>query len=373
MKHASIRTRLIVSYFTSVVLAITLAPLTYHGLAGRLGFPTPPSLPLSMGMIMLVAAVVSLLYGYVVGYDIIRKIETLTEGVRRVAAGDLDTPIPVGGQDELAQLAAVFNDMVARLQASLAHEKKLEQARRDLVANIAHDLRTPLAAVQASAEALEEGVAADEATRARTLAAIGRETRHLGRMIDDLFALSQLEAGQLNLKPGAAYLEDLVQDCLAGLLPQAEREGIALAVDIPTTLPPVWADRQATRRVLINLLQNALAFTPAGGRITLRGVPFSGGVQVEVSDTGPGIPPAALEAGLDGLPRIFERFYRADAARSGSGTGLGLAIARELAHAQGGRIWVESVAGKGTTFGFTLPVGEANSSQGGTGRQSIEK
>ncbi len=373
MKHASIRARLIVSYFTSVVLAVTLAPLAYHGLAGRLGLAVPPSLPLSLGLTMLVAAVVSLLYGYVAGYDTIHMIETLTEGARRVAAGDLETPIPVRGQDELTQLAVTFNDMVARLRASLAHEKKLEQARRDLVANVAHDLRTPLAAVRASVEALEEGVAADEATRARTLAAISRETRHLGRLIDDLFALSQLEAGQLDLKPEAVYLEDLAQDCLAGLLPQAEREGIALAVDIPTTLPAVWANRQATRRVLSNLLQNALAFTPAGGRIALRGTPLSGGVQVEVSDTGPGIPPTDLEAGPDGLPRIFERFYRADTARSGGGAGLGLAIARELVHAQGGRIWVESVADKGTTFGFSLLVGEADVSHGDAGAPRAEK
>lgn len=355
MKHNGIRTHLIVSYFTSVVLSITLAPLTYHALAARLGFDAPPSWPLAIGLMMLVAALVSLLYGYVAGYNIVRHIETLAAGASRVADGDLETRIPIRGKDELAQLAATFNDMVARLQVALSHGRQLEQSRRDLVANVAHDLRTPLAAVRASVEALEEGVATDGTAREDALAAISRETRHLGQLIDDLFALSQLEAGQLELKPEVVYLEDVAQDCLAGLLPQAERAGLTLCVDLPATLPPVWADRHAARRILSNLLQNALAFTPPGGRITLRGTPTDGGVQVEVSDTGAGIPPENLDPGPDGLPRIFERFYRADAARSGGGAGLGLAIARELVHLQGGRIWAQSVETQGATFGFTLP------------------
>jgi len=291
------------------------------------------------------------------GHYLLRQIEALAVGARRVAAGDLETRVPLygHGQDELTQLGATFNDMVARLGESLDHQKRLEQARRDLVANVAHDLRTPLAAIQASVEALEEGVVQDKATEARYLAAVGRETRHLGRLIDDLFALSQLEAGQLELKPEPLYLEDIVQDCLSGLLPQLERQGIALAVDLPATLPPAWADRHAARRVLSNLLQNAAAFTPAGGRITVCGEQAAATVQIRVSDTGPGIPPGDLEPGADGLPRIFERFYRGDQARSGGGAGLGLAIASQLAQAQRGQVEAASVVGEGTTMSFTLP------------------
>jgi two-component system phosphate regulon sensor histidine kinase PhoR len=212
--------------------------------------------------------------------------------------------------------------------------------------------------VQAAVEALETGVVEDEATRTRCLSAIRRETRHLSRLIDDLFALSQLEAGQLDLKPETLYLEDIAQDCLTSLMPQVEQQGIALKVDLPATLPPAWADRLATRRVLANLLQNALAFTPTGGHITVHGTQVADGVRIEVSDTGPGIPSQDLKPGLDGHPRIFERFYRGDEARSGGGAGLGLAIAKELVQAQGGHIEAMSVVGEGTTIGFTLPRAE---------------
>ena len=358
MHQASIRTHLILTYFTSVVLAVTLVPLSYHWLAGLFGFGIPSSYPGSLGLIMIGAAIVSLLYGYVMGSGIVQRVQVLAAGARRIAAGDLETRILVRGADELAQLGATLNEMMTRLRESLDQQKKSEQARRDLVANVAHDLRTPLAAVQAAVEALETGVVEDEATRTRCLSAISRETRHLSRLIDDLFALSQLEAGQLELKPGTLYLEDIVQDCLTSLMPQVEQQGIALKVDLPATLPPVRADRLATRRVLANLLQNALAFTPTGGRITVHGTQVADGVRIEVSDTGPGIPSQDLKPGLDGHPRIFERFYRGDEARSGGGAGLGLAIAKELVQAQGGRIEAMSVVGEGTTIGFTLPRAE---------------
>jgi signal transduction histidine kinase len=358
MHRTSIRTHLILTYFTSVVLAVTVVPLSYHWLAGLFGFGIPSSYPGTLGLIMLGAASVSLLYGYAMGSGIIRRVQTLAAGAQRIAAGDLETRIPARGADELAQLGTTLNEMMTRLRKSLDQQKKSERARRDLVANVAHDLRTPLAAVQAAVEALETGVVEDEAARTRCLTAISRETRHLSRLIDDLFALSQLEAGQLELKPEKLYLEDIVQDCLIGLLPQVEQQGIALTVDLPAILPPVWADRLATRRVLANLLQNALAFTPTGERIAVQGTMVADGVRIKVSDTGPGIPSQDLEPGPDGQARIFQRFYRGDEARSGGGAGLGLAIARELVQAQGGHIEAASVVGEGTTIGFTLPRGE---------------
>ena len=357
--HASIRTRLIAAYFTSVVLAVLLTPAVYYGLSGFLGFNISSSAPSVIIHLMVVAAGASLIYGYLLGRSIIQQVEAMAKGVRSLAAGELKTRIPVLGNDELAQLAVAFNNMVMRLQEAEAQQTQIEQARRDLVANVAHDLRTPLAAIQAAGEALEAGVVEDEATRTRYLAAIRRETRHLSQLIDDLFALSQLEAGQLELKPEPLYLEDIVQDCLTGLLPQMEQQGLELKVDLPTTLPPAEADRLATRRILTNLLQNALAFTPAGGRITVRSMPGANEILVEVSDTGPGIATECLEASPEGLPHIFERFYREDQARSGGGAGLGLAIARELTQAQGGRIWITSAAGVGTTIGFSLPIARA--------------
>ena len=186
------------------------------------------------------------------------------------------------------------------------------------------------------------------------MAAIRRETLHLSRLIEDLFALSQLEAGQLDLKPDPIDLEDIIQDSLAGLLPRIEQGGVRLAVDLSPVIPAVLADRQATRRVLTNILQNALTFSPADGVIAVRGMTAAEEIRVEVNNTGSVIPAADLEIGPNGLPRIFERFYRGDPARGGAG--LGLAIAGELIRAQGGRVWARSSEEEGTTVGFSLPV-----------------
>jgi len=168
--------------------------------------------------------------------------------------------------------------------------------------------------------------------------------------------LCQLDAHQYQIVPQAVYLEEIVQECLTGLLAQLEQAGLTLVVDLPATLPPVCADRHATRRVLTNILENARTFTPPGGRITIQGVATVKTVQVEVCDTGPGIPPTDMEPGPDGSPRIFTRFVRGDKARSGGGAGLGLTIARELIQAQAGHMWLKSESGKGTIVGFMLPI-----------------
>ncbi|MBI5566626.1 MAG: HAMP domain-containing protein [Chloroflexi bacterium] len=369
-RHTSIRSKLTATYIAGALLAALLGFTVYHVFVQPADWAAqivevaqqPGNLWL-VGLLIVAALGVSVCLGYLMARSFNRQIEALAAGAHRIASGDLATRIAVHSEDELAQLAGTFNDMAARLQASLDQQQKLEQARRDIVANVAHDLRTPLAAVQAAVEALEEGVVEDAATATQYLATVSRETRYLGRLIDDLFALSQLEAGQFPLEPIAVYVEDLVQDCLTGLLPQLDRTGVTLKIDLPATLPPVHADRHATRRVLINLLQNALTFTPGGGQIAVSGAAVDTSrdglptnmVKIEVSDSGPGIPAADLQPGPDGQPRIFERFYRGDKARSGSGAGLGLAIANELIHAQGGRMWVTSVPGEGTTIGFTLP------------------
>jgi len=367
MTHASIRSRFTATYIIGVVMAVLLTMGGFHALFYFFGLsiritssrPTTPAYRfhsyLSLSIIAAVAAViVALFFGYLLARGINRRIDALANGARYIAAGDLSMRVPVQGRDELAQLGATFNDMSGKLQDSLAQRKKLEVARRDLVANVAHDLRTPLAAIRAAAEALEDGVVEDKATSVRYLAAIRRETLHLSRLIEDLFALSQLEAGQLDLKPDPIDLEDIIQDSLAGLLPRIEQGGVRLAVDLSPVIPAVLADRQATRRVLTNILQNALTFSPADGVIAVRGMTAAEEIRVEVNNTGSVIPAADLEIGPNGLPRIFERFYRGDPARGGAG--LGLAIAGELIRAQGGRVWARSSEEEGTTVGFSLPV-----------------
>jgi signal transduction histidine kinase len=362
IQHVGIRVRLTVTYVISIVLAVALTFFSYHltqsAAVGRamglyelaavadLGF---------LGRMLIAATVVSLVLGYVIARSLTHRIDALALGARRIADGDLLARVPVQGDDEVAELGAAFNEMAARLHESLAAQRTLERAWRDLVGNVAHDLRTPLADIQAAVEALEEGVVEDAPTRTQYLGAVGRETRYLGRLIDDLFALCQLDAHQYQLAPHVVYLEEIVQECLTGLLAPLEQAGVTLAVDLPATLPPVYADRHATRRVLTNILQNARTFTPPGGRIRIQGVATEKTIQLEICDTGPGIPPADMEPGPDGLPRIFTRFVRGDKARSGGGAGLGLTIARELIHAQGGQLWLKSEPGKGTIVGFTLP------------------
>jgi signal transduction histidine kinase len=363
VQHVGIRVRLTVTYVISIVLAVALTFFSYHitqsaavgqrlklyelAAVADLGF---------LGRMLIAATVVSLVLGYLIARSLTHGIDALAVGARRIADGDLMARVPVQGDDEVAQLGAAFNEMAARLHESLVAQRTLERAWRDLVGNVAHDLRTPLADIQAAAEALEEGVIEDAATTAQYLAAVGRETRYLGQLIDDLFALCQLDAHQYQITPQTVYLEEIVQECLTGLLAQLEQAGLTLVVDLPATLPPVCADRHATRRVLTNILQNARTFTPPGGRITLQGTATEQTVQLEVCDTGPGIPPADMEPGPDGTPRIFTRFVRGDKARSAGGAGLGLTIARELIQAQSGQMWLKSESGKGTTVGFMLPT-----------------
>src|SRR5262245_39692379 len=198
--HAGLRARLTVTYVISIVLAVALTFFSYHltqsaavgqrlrlyelASVADLGF---------LGRMLIAATVVSLVLGYVIARSLTHRIDALAVGARRVADGDLMARVPVQGDDEVAQLGAAFNDMAARLHESLAAQRALERAWRDLVGNVAHDLRTPLADIQATVEALEEGVVEDAPTMSQYLGAVGRETRYLGRLIDDLFALCQLD------------------------------------------------------------------------------------------------------------------------------------------------------------------------------------
>jgi two-component system sensor histidine kinase SaeS len=362
INHAGIRARLTLTYVISIVLAVALTFVSYHvtqsaavGMRLRLYELAAVADLGFLGRMLIAATVVSFVLGYVIARSLTHRIDALAVGARRIADGDLMARVPVQGDDEVAQLGATFNEMAVRLHESLAAQRTLERAWRDLVGNVAHDLRTPLADIQAAVEAIEEGVVEDAPTITQYIGAVGRETRYLGRLIDDLFALCQLDAHQYQIAPQNVYLEEIVQECLTGVLAQLEQAGLTLVVDLPATLPPVCADRHATRRVLTNILQNARTFTPRGGRITIRGVATEKTIQLEVCDTGPGIPAADMAAGSDGVPRIFTRFVRGDKARSGGGAGLGLTIARELIHAQGGRLWLNSEHGRGTIVGFTLP------------------
>jgi len=231
----------------------------------------------------------------------------------------------------------------------LTRLRRLETVRRDFVSNISHELRTPLASIKALVDTLRDGALADPPAAQHFLDRMEVEVDALTQMVQELLELSRIESGQVPLSLRAVAVADVVGPPVERLRPQAERAGLILAVDLPSDLPLVLGDAERLQQVMTNLVHNAVKFTPAGGQVTISAQGGPDEVVISVRDTGVGIPPADL-------PRIFERFYKVDRARSRGGTGLGLAIAKHIVQAHGGRIWAESREGKGSTFYFSLPV-----------------
>ena len=303
---------------------------------------------------LLFAALLAVGMGLYWSAPMARRIEEVREGTARLASGKLDAEVSVEGHDEISGLAEDFNRMAQRLREAAERESEMERERRDLVAAVSHDLRTPLTAVRALLEAVTDGVAADPSVRERYLHSAQNEVAHLGRLVDDLFELAQIDAGALRLTLERASLHDLISDILASFQPEAEKRGIRLLGEFADGIDPVLINPPKLQRVLHNLLSNALRHTPADGTVFLRAEPEGeGAVCVEVVDTGTGIAP-------DDLPRVFERSFRGEELRtrpaddSSLGAGLGLAIARGLIEAHGGSMDVESRAGAGSRFRFTL-------------------
>jgi signal transduction histidine kinase len=299
------------------------------------------------------AAVLSVGFGLLYAMPLASRIERVRKGTARIAGGELESEVQVEGHDEVAGLAEDFNDMAKALREAAEHEREMEKARRDLIAAVSHDLRTPLASTRALIEAVADGVAADRETEERYLSSARRELAHLSRLVDDLFELARIDAGVLHLTLEEASLHDLISDTISSFQPQAEQRGVTLVGEVSGDVDPVLANPPRLQRVLHNLLSNALRHTPADGTVALRATPEGAEVRVEVSDTGEGI-------AAEDLPRVFERTFRAERSRTRAekeetpGAGLGLAIARGLIEAHGGTMSVESDLGRGSRFRFTL-------------------
>jgi two-component system phosphate regulon sensor histidine kinase PhoR len=229
--------------------------------------------------------------------------------------------------------------------------RKLERVRRDFVANVSHEFRTPLTAIQGFSETLLAGAMNDPQNRERFLGIIVEHARRLARLTDDLLMLSKMDADRLELEIRRLPVEQLVGSCIETAQPRAIEKDLRLSVNLGKNLPDIAADRRRLTEVLQNLIDNAIQYTPAGGQIMVSGEATDSEVVITVSDTGIGIPQADQ-------PRIFERFYRVDVARSREvgGTGLGLSIAKHLMEAHRGRLWVESEVGHGSQFHFSVPV-----------------
>jgi signal transduction histidine kinase len=266
--------------------------------------------------------------------------------------------VEVRSRDEIGRLAEQFNSMVEQLDQMRAQRERLEASRRDLIAAVSHDLRTPLAGIRAMIEALNDGVVTDTETVSRYLHTIQSEAHHLTALIDDLFELSQIDAGALKLHLEPTSLADLVSDTLASMSAQAERKHVHLQGQIEGAPGRVPLDAPRMQRVLYNLIQNAIRHTPTDGTITLtvRGAPDR--VELTVADTGEGIREGDL-------PHVFDRFYRGEPARTrdshpiASGAGLGLAIAKGIVEAHGGSIMATSAPGSGAAFHVVLPSSPA--------------
>jgi two-component system, OmpR family, phosphate regulon sensor histidine kinase PhoR len=229
--------------------------------------------------------------------------------------------------------------------------RRLERVRQDFVANVSHEFRTPLTAIQGFAETLLSGALEDPAHREHFVQIIRDHAERLARLTEDLLKLSRIEAGKLDLEFQPVSVYQMVQSCVETVRFKAARKELVLDVRIPEGLPAVKGDSNGLHEVLQNLLDNAVQYTPPGGRLEVSASNGGEHVTVTVSDTGIGIPQAEQE-------RIFERFYRVDAARSreAGGTGLGLSIARHIMEAHGGRLWVESEVGAGSRFHFSMPL-----------------
>lgn len=288
----------------------------------------------------LFGAALAIVLGYLFTRQIVAPLDRVTTAARRVAEGDLTQRVKTSGSGELAELGKSFNQMAT----TLSRDQRLRQ---NMVADIAHELRTPLSILQGNVEAMLDGVLD---TNTENLNSLHQETKLLSRLIDDLRTLSLAEAGQLKFYPEAIDMREVSSQVIDGFQTQFATKNLKVSLEATEDMPLAWVDSDRTAQVIRNLVSNAFNYTPEGGSITLRLTPGREGITVSVIDTGSGIP-------ADDLPHVFNRLYRVDRSRTRStgGSGLGLAIVKQLVEDQGGRVWVESQPGQGATFSFLVP------------------
>ena len=284
-----------------------------------------------------------------------RRFQKMTKIVNEFANGNLDRRIEIDSYDEIGQLAAAFNQMADTIQNSIREISEKEQHRRDLIANISHDLRSPLASIQGYLETiLMKDQQISDAQRKRMLETIFKNALQLNRLVNELFEFSKLDARQVQPQIEPFSIAELTQDVILKFKPVADRRNIRLQLILPqTSLPLVLGDIGMIERALSNLIDNALNYTPPGGAVMVTVEKEDHKVCVRITDTGKGIP-------AEDLPHIFERFYRVEKSRTRqsepSGAGLGLAITKKIIDAHNSRITVKSEPGKGTEFEFALPI-----------------
>lgn len=292
----------------------------------------------------LLALLLSILLAVLITRSVARPLQQMAKAAQGIAAGDYNQRVPPQGPDEVQRVAESFNSMAARV-------KTTQQAQQEFVANVSHDLKTPITAISGWSQALLDGAASAPDEQARAATTIHSEAGRMDRMVNQLLDLARLESGQVELARQPVDLGQLLAGVQRSFEPLAQLKSVELRLDL-RPVPPVLGDPDRLAQVYGNLLDNALTYTPAGGRVTLAAAQAGDWVETAVRDTGPGIPP-------DEQARVFERFYRVEKSRARSedrGSGLGLAIVRELVSAHGGQIKLESESGQGTTVTVLLPA-----------------
>jgi signal transduction histidine kinase len=287
------------------------------------------------------AGLVALILTWLLSRRILGPVEALTAAAGRMEKGDLSQRVQVKSHDEIGKLAHAFNSMSDGLS-------QLEQSRRNMVTDVAHELRTPISNIRGYLEAMRDGVVKPNPA---LISSLHEEAMLLSRLVEDLQELELAEAGKLKLVRQSVDISDIVGKAVTASQAAANEKGVVLSIDLPDEIPPVEADPERIGQVLRNLLNNAITHTPSGGHVDITASTNDSEIEVSVRDTGSGISP-------DHLPHIFDRFYRADQsrARETGGSGLGLAIVKELIEMHGGHVRAESTPGHGATFYFTLPI-----------------
>ena len=338
--------------FLSSVIAGAVAVLNVI-IVGQLMFvSTEHDLNLLLTLVIF-SAVITAFFSFSVAATVAGRIENIATAIRLLAHGAFATRLAPNGNDEVARLSEDVDLLAARLQAADDQRAALDRERRELTAAISHDLRTPLASLRAMTEALNDGIVDEPAEIRRYYATMRREIERLSGMIDDLFELSQLDAGALKLERLPISVQDIAAEVVDAMQAAARLAGVELILNVDSSPPEIEVDGGRIERAIGNLVRNALEHTPGGGRVLVSVAATNGNVDLRVADSGSGIAPSDL-------PHVWERFYRADTSRgrngNGDGAGLGLAITRGIVEAHGGSVEAISGGGDGATFVLRLPL-----------------
>jgi signal transduction histidine kinase len=350
--HASLRLRRLgtfrLQYALAVASAVGVALIAVFWTADRMFVSDHDAGVLAS--LMLFAGVIGARISMLLADRTAHDVEQLGVGLETFAEGDLSHRILPAGPRELRELAVSANEMAAELERMRNERDDADRARRNLIASVSHDLRTPLTSLRLLVEAIDDGVVEGPVETADALRRAKQHVTTLSTLVDDLFELARLEAGDISWTLSQVGVAELIDETVEAFRPQAEQKGLLLTEHVARDVSPVRGNPEKLQRVLYNLVQNAVRHTPQDGTVTLRAEPADGFVRIEVADDGEGIPPEQAE-------QVFDRFFRGgDGARNGTGAGLGLSISRAIVEAHGGKIWVEPGNGRGSRVIFTVPA-----------------